>query len=105
MLDQNVQLVILSIVMSNTPIQNMCDDAKSDARLNVLYSPFRKRELNPQDWESKMSYWKNSIRNWCLNNNSIVLSLVNLQSAFVRNGRPAACLVAVVEDMSRQVVS
>ncbi|XP_054261197.1 charged multivesicular body protein 7 isoform X2 [Macrosteles quadrilineatus] len=79
----------------------MCDDAKQEARLNVLYSPFRKKEVNPQDWESKMSYWKCNITNWCIASQICVFSQSKLQTVFVRNGRPASCLTTVLENMIR----
>lgn len=85
-----------------TPVKPLSDDSvKSEARLNVLYSPFRKREVNPQDWESKMSYWKDCIDQWCFKRRKCIFTLNNLQSVFVRNGRPAMCLSTVLENMLR----
>lgn len=85
-----------------TPVKPLCDDSvRSEARLNVLYSPFRKREVNPQDWESKMSYWKDCIDQWCYKRGKCIFTLNNLQSVFVRNGRPAMCLSTVLENMLR----
>lgn len=90
--------------MTTTPIRSICDDGKSDARLNVLYSPFRKREVNPQDWDSKMTYWKTSILNWCISCNNCVFSLLGLQSEFAWKERPPSCLTTVIEDLLRQVI-
>uniref|UniRef100_A0A1B6F3N6 Charged multivesicular body protein 7 n=1 Tax=Cuerna arida TaxID=1464854 RepID=A0A1B6F3N6_9HEMI len=87
--------------VSNTPVKDMGGDAKNEARLNVLYSPFRKKEVNPQDWESKMAFWKNNITQWCLDCNSTTFTESRLQAVFVRNGRPASCLRTVIEDMLR----
>lgn len=87
---------------TETPVEPLCDYGfKSDDRLNVLYSPFRKREVNPQDWDSKMSYWKDCIDQWCFKRGRCIFTLNMLQSVFVRNGRPAMCLSTVLDNMLR----
>lgn len=94
--------MVKSGVETETLGKPMCDDSvKSDARLNVLYSPFRKKEVNPQDWESKMSYWKDCIDKWCFKCGKCIFTLNKLQSVFVRNGRPAMCLSTVLDNMLR----
>lgn len=90
-------------MVNENPLKTPNKDSNtlSDARLNVLYSPFRKREVNPEDWESKMCYWKNKIKNWCFDCKLCVFNLAKLQSTFLRNGRPASCLETVIDNMIR----
>lgn len=74
---------------------------KDEARINVLFAPIRPRSVNPQDWDSKYTFWKNLINTYCNCNNVFTFKLSELQSAFKKNGRTPSCLGIVVGEMER----
>lgn len=88
----------------SSPVKEMPDCWEDDKRMNVLFSPFRKRELNPVDYDSKMKFWNNIIEKWCVENNHCVLTLTTLRTAFKRKGRTPSCLTTVVEELLRFVM-
>lgn len=74
---------------------------KDEARLNVLFAPIRPRSVNPQDWDSKYTFWKNLINTYCNCNNVFTFKLSELQGAFKKNGRTPSCLGIVVGEMEK----
>lgn len=74
-----------------------------DKRMEVLFSPFRLRYINPEGWDLKMNFWVNQINKWCLNQSKVVFTIEDAQKAFVRADRQpfAECLKLVVSNMKR----
>lgn len=70
-----------------------------EKRLNVLFAPIRPRSVNPQDWNSKYTFWKNLISDYCFHSNIYSFKISDLQNVFKKNGRSPCCLEAVVEEM------
>nr|XP_022909530.1 charged multivesicular body protein 7 [Onthophagus taurus] len=70
-----------------------------EARLNVLFAPFRSRSVNPKDWDTKMHFWKNLTFIYCTHHEKYSFTLPELTKIFTKNGRPPACLNVVVDDM------
>lgn len=74
---------------------------KDEVRMNSLFAPFRKRSVNPLDWDSKLKFWKTLIDKWCSCTNRPVFTLAEVTTFFERNGRRALCLPDVVSEMIR----
>ncbi|XP_046385999.1 charged multivesicular body protein 7 [Ischnura elegans] len=72
-----------------------------DVRMNSLFAPFRKRSVNPLDWDSKLKFWKSLIETWCQKNRQPVFTVAEITKAFERNGRRALCLPDVVIEIIR----
>lgn len=85
----------------NLPLRLMPDCWQDDAKMNALFAPFRKRETNPQGWNSKMSFWIKNVDIWCKENDRCVFTVVDVQQAFSRNGRKPQCISTVVNEMLR----
>lgn len=85
----------------NLPLRQMPECWQDDAKMNALFAPFRKRETNPQGWDSKMSFWIKNIDNWCKENDRCIFTIVEIQQAFSRNGRKPQCISTVVNEMLR----
>uniref|UniRef100_A0A1B6DIR5 Charged multivesicular body protein 7 n=1 Tax=Clastoptera arizonana TaxID=38151 RepID=A0A1B6DIR5_9HEMI len=84
-----------------SPLKNMPDCWQNEERMNVLMAPFRKRDVNPLDWDSKMKFWKNCINMWTSDSKQFRFSIVELQKSFDRKGRTPKCLSTVVENMMK----
>jgi len=69
--------------------------------MNALFSPFRKKEQNPTDWESKIKFWRSAIDSWCYENNKCVLNASVIESAFTRNGLKPQCIPTVIDNLLR----
>lgn len=91
------------IVKTKSPIKDMPDCWNNDTRMNVLFAQFRKREVNPLDWESKMAFWKQSLIRWANDNNCCTFTILQLQQVFQRKGRTPQCFGTVVEELLRLV--
>lgn len=70
-----------------------------EERVNVLFAPFRNRSVNPQDWDSKMAFWKNLIATYCTVNKVYTFKTTDLLKVFNKNGRSPGCLAIIVEEM------
>ncbi|OWF38352.1 charged multivesicular body protein 7-like [Mizuhopecten yessoensis] len=72
-----------------------------DARMTVLFAPFRDKSLNPSSWDQKMTFWSNLIVSDCTICGDIVIDVKTLPCRFQRNGKTPACLSSVVDEMER----
>lgn len=73
--------------------------AKDEERMDVLFNPFRPKNVNPVNYESKMKFWKLLIVKYCNEKGSASISEFELKNAFMRNGRKPMCLSTVLQDM------
>uniref|UniRef100_A0A1Q3F7D4 Putative m protein type n=1 Tax=Culex tarsalis TaxID=7177 RepID=A0A1Q3F7D4_CULTA len=78
------------------------DTWHNDSRMGVLLSEFRVRTINPENYDSKMKFWKEMIRNYCEHKGSGAVSIVELKRVFKRKGTIPYCLQTVFEDMLRE---
>ncbi|XP_075221621.1 charged multivesicular body protein 7 [Lycorma delicatula] len=85
----------------NISLQTLPKDWNNDIRMNSLFAPFRKRELNPIDYESKMLFWKNSIDTSLYECGCCSFTVEELEKAFVREGRKPACIGEVIDNLLR----
>ncbi|XP_026289692.1 charged multivesicular body protein 7 [Frankliniella occidentalis] len=74
---------------------------EDETRMTSLFAPFRDRDLNPQGWDSKFSFWTAMVLKWSERKNRISFSLDELNKDFMRNGRIPECLPTVLEEMQR----
>ncbi|KAG4073953.1 hypothetical protein HA402_014158 [Bradysia odoriphaga] len=73
--------------------------AKDEERMDVLFNPFRPKNVNPVNYESKLKFWKLLIVKYCNEKGSANISEFELKNAFMRNGRKPMCLSTVLQDM------
>lgn len=91
----------MSLNPLTSPIKNIPTCWEDDKRMTALYAPFRIREANPVDYDSKMKFWENNIENWCLEKNNCKFSIKLLQHEFKRRERVPLCLNTVIENLER----
>lgn len=74
---------------------------KDEERMNVLFAPFRSRTINPTAWDSKIKFWTELIEQWCRHHKKILISPIEFNNHFQRNGKIPTCLASVFEDLNR----
>ncbi|KAK9872636.1 hypothetical protein WA026_018769 [Henosepilachna vigintioctopunctata] len=85
--------------MISIPEDKLPDYFKDDLRVNVLYSPLRSKSVNPNDWNNKITSWRELIYLYCSCNITYSFSLDSLQSALNHKGRTPSCLKEVIHQM------
>ncbi|KAK2588706.1 hypothetical protein KPH14_001596 [Odynerus spinipes] len=92
-----------SEVNANLPLppEKMPDCWNQDDRMNALFSPFRSKSANQQDWISKYKFWNDIIHAWLRHTKQCTFSLFDLNEIFKRKGCSPLCLTTVVEEMLR----
>lgn len=70
-----------------------------DTRMNALFAPFRKRDLNALHYDNKMKFWKEAITSFCKENQIIQLDMPTLESYFIRKKIKPKCLEAVMAEL------
>lgn len=83
------------------PPEKMPKCWNEEERINALFSPFRSKSANPQDWTSKYKFWQNLIYEWLKYTARCSFSTTDLNGAFKRKGCTPLCLVTVVEEHFR----
>ncbi|OAD53989.1 Charged multivesicular body protein 7 [Eufriesea mexicana] len=73
-----------------------------EERISALFSPFRSKSANSQDWVSKYKFWQNLIYEWLKHTKRSSFSIVDLNNVFKRKGCSPLCLVTVVEELLRK---
>ena len=61
-----------------TDISSLSDEWTDDERMRVLFAPMRNKELNPESWNAKLTFWTTLIEKWCLKNNKHSFTLHQL---------------------------
>lgn len=72
-----------------------------NVRMNALFSDFRNRNVNPNDWDAKLNFWRQSVGKWCTVCNNITFTVRELRQAFNRHGRTPRGLTTVTAEMIR----
>lgn len=72
---------------------------KDNVRMDVLFAPFRPRDINPLNYDNKMKFWKQMIQKYCDQKGSAAVSLAELRTAFKRADKRPHALEAVLDDM------
>lgn len=71
---------------------------QDDERMENLFAPFRLKSVNPVNYDSKMKFWKNLIKEYCQYRGNPVISLNELRTALQRRGKRPYCLDTVLAD-------
>jgi hypothetical protein len=71
-------------------------------RINVLFGPFQNKNLNPDAWRAKMSFWIETIEKWLSQEKQSTFSLENLESELNYRGKRVHCLNEVLQELTRQ---
>lgn len=77
------------------------DAYPDEAKINVLYSPFREKSLNPNSWEQKMKFWTHKVVDDSRQRDSAIIDMKTFPANFSIHGKVPKCLDAVVDDMER----
>ena len=97
-------VVILLDTMAH--IQNLRPDVDwTDAdRINVLYAPFRTKELNPEGYEIKMTFWSETLTKWLEKKKTFRFSIKDFAMDFQdkNSGRRPLCLNEVLLNLRDQ---
>jgi hypothetical protein len=72
-----------------------------ERRLGVLMAPFRPRESNPIDYDSKMGYWCRAIDDYCLASSNPLLPISDLDKELRKGGKTPQCLPTVIQHKIR----
>ncbi|XP_011427130.3 charged multivesicular body protein 7 [Magallana gigas] len=70
-----------------------------DTRMNVLFSPFREKDLNPSSWNQKMKFWIQIIEDEHKLTNKCTIEGKSLPQMFKRKGKIPTCLETVLSEM------
>ncbi|BET01771.1 Charged multivesicular body protein [Nesidiocoris tenuis] len=81
------------------PIQNLPSCWTNDQRMNCLFSPFRPKESNPIDYQSKLNFWSNLLDSWCSECGRATFTINGIRSAFRRKNVYPSCLETVVNEL------
>lgn len=83
------------------PAEKLPECWNQEERMSALFSPFRSKSANPQDWISKYKFWNNLIYEWLEYTMQCSFSIIDLNEAFKRRGCTPLCLVTVIEELLR----
>ena len=82
--------------------EKYASDWQDDQTMDVLFSPFREnRDVNPQSWDSKITFWKDTIIQHCTDSNKVVINSKILPQSFARKGKTPVCLQTVIQGMQQ----
>lgn len=70
-----------------------------DRRMKVLFSPLRQRNVNPENYDGLILFWRNQITNYSHTQENPRVTLSGLREAFMRNGEKPHCLQQVLASM------
>ncbi|XP_073838408.1 charged multivesicular body protein 7 [Musca autumnalis] len=74
---------------------------KDESRVQALFAPFRERSVNPENYDSKMQFWKDVIMDLCIHKGKATFSKNELLQTFSLGRRIPSCLDTVLEDMQK----
>lgn len=83
------------------PAEKLPECWNQEERMSALFSPFRSKSANPQDWISKYKFWNDLIYEWLKHTMQCNFSIVDLNQAFKRKGCTPLCLITVIEELLR----
>lgn len=70
-----------------------------DARMSVLFAPFRSKSLNPLNYDNKLLFWKQLIGRYCDHKGAGDCTLAELRTAFRRANKAPHSLHTVLHEM------
>ncbi|XP_013398495.1 charged multivesicular body protein 7 [Lingula anatina] len=102
MATNNSQTASPSSTGCESPVEENISWPEDDDRLNVLYSPFREREVNPKSWDSKLKFWSNVLLQDFRNAGELTFDTKTLPHRFKRKQKIPSCLGTVLQELLRQ---
>lgn len=72
---------------------------QDDERMENFFAPFRLKSVNPVNYDTKLKFWKNLIKEFCEVKGSAAVSVSELRDALQRNGKKPHCLSTVIEEL------
>ncbi|GAB0087922.1 hypothetical protein DMENIID0001_022890 [Sergentomyia squamirostris] len=70
-----------------------------DTRMGVLFSPFRERSVNKENYDGKMLFWEEMIAKYCQWKGQAQVTVQEVEEAARRNEKKPYCLEKVFEEM------
>lgn len=86
---------------SPLPADKLPECWNQEERMSALFSPFRSKSANPQDWISKYKFWHNLIYEWLEYTMQCSFSIIDLNEVFKRRGCTPLCLITMIEELLR----
>ncbi|XP_071556853.1 charged multivesicular body protein 7 [Temnothorax nylanderi] len=83
------------------PAEKLPECWNQEERMSALFSPFRSKSANPQDWISKYKFWNDLIYERLKHTMQCSFTIVDLNEAFKRRGCAPLCLATVIEELLR----
>lgn len=74
-----------------------------DVRMDALFSPFRVYDVNPENYKSKLNFWRNLIKKYCEEKGSSDISINELKIAFKRKDKSPYGLETVFNEMEQDL--
>ena len=75
---------------------------EDDQRMSYLFSDFREsRDVNPHDWDNKLSFWQSAITLRCRHQRRAVIESEAMAGQFKRKGRVPVAVNRVLFEMAR----
>ncbi|XP_024873759.1 charged multivesicular body protein 7 [Temnothorax curvispinosus] len=90
-----------SVGTSPLPAEKLPECWNQEERMSALFSPFRSKSANPQDWISKYKFWNDLIYERLKHTMQCSFTIVDLNEAFKRRGCAPLCLATVIEELLR----
>ncbi|XP_055334678.1 charged multivesicular body protein 7-like [Paramacrobiotus metropolitanus] len=75
---------------------------KDETRMNVLFTDFRPREVNPAAYDSKMKFWTDVVNRCVEAENLISFTASDVREKLQRKGRRPQGIAKVLEEMHRE---
>lgn len=73
-----------------------------DTRMNALFAPFRKRDLNPLHYDNKMKFWRELITAYCKEKQILQVDIHSLEGFFSRKKIKPKCLEPVLNELIKE---
>lgn len=70
-----------------------------DTRMGVLFSPFRELSVNPENYRSKLKFWKEMISKYCEWRGTAEVTVQDIEEIFRRHEKKPYCIQKVFEEM------
>ncbi|CAH1783193.1 unnamed protein product [Owenia fusiformis] len=83
-------------------MENIIDQWNDNDFMGLMFSGFRKKEVNPKGWNQKMKFWIGAIESTMRHSNQFVFDVKDLPLKFKRDGKSPLCLQTVLQEMLRQ---
>ncbi|KAI0986441.1 hypothetical protein GJ496_002457 [Pomphorhynchus laevis] len=84
------------------PVKTVDKEWNDDMRMDVLFAPFRDRQLNPVHYDSKMKFWYKAIVDWMRDHDQLQFDSSEIVEVFLRKGKLPKCLDEVITNLLKE---